>query len=351
MHFEPVNIIQIAIASPAALAGFFMVARPRLRALGALLIVFAVHMAFNVIEETGAFSDPPLVTPALSLLYGPLFFLFIRGLIFKERDLSGRDLLHLAPFLMAFLFMDRMWVIRAASAASLVAYGAACLFYIWRFHRAADAVRSDSHALRLNWILAVFAGFAALTALDVARMMTVALQPPGTDQFFYSFSLLAAAGLFSVIVYYAVHRPVYFDGLTGDEFRENAARAPDESAPSSADRLAFERLEETIEAGALYKRPHLTLFDLANATNEAERELSRLINRMSGRNFCDYINAFRVKDAARRLAASEADQETILAIAFDAGFSSKSTFNAAFKRELGVTPSAYRQQKRNQASN
>ncbi|WDI32992.1 helix-turn-helix domain-containing protein [Hyphococcus flavus] len=340
MQFEPVNIIQIAIASPAALAGVFVAARSRFYALGALLIVFAMHMAFNVIEETGAAHMPVLVTPALSLLYGPLFFLFICELIFINRKPRVQDLLHLAPFAVALFLSNGLQLVRLMSAVSLVAYGGACLFYIWRFHRAADATRSDSQTIRLNWIVAVFAVFAGLTAIDVLRMMTIDMHPAGFRQIFYAVNLLAAAGLFAVIVYYAFNRPAYFEGLTDTEFRSVHAGGAVGITPH--ERSSFERLDETIKRQALYRRPHLTLFDLANETGIPERDVSRLVNQVSGRNFCDYINTFRVQEAARRLTAPEDADTTILTIAFESGFSSKSTFNAVFKRAYGVTPSTFR---------
>ncbi|WP_343203072.1 helix-turn-helix domain-containing protein [Stenotrophomonas maltophilia] len=69
--------------------------------------------------------------------------------------------------------------------------------------------------------------------------------------------------------------------------------------------------------------------------------MSAVINRRFGENFWDYINRQRIEAAAAHL-ADGADTRTILDIAYACGFTSKSTFNAAFKRQLGETPSVFR---------
>ncbi|HVZ47500.1 MAG TPA: helix-turn-helix domain-containing protein, partial [Gemmatimonadaceae bacterium] len=62
-----------------------------------------------------------------------------------------------------------------------------------------------------------------------------------------------------------------------------------------------------------------------------------------GQTFYDFVNSYRVRDVQRRIAAGEARTRKMLALAMDAGFASKSTFNDAFRKHAGMTPSAYRQ--------
>ncbi len=342
MQIEPVNIMQIAIASPAGLLGVGLTIRHRFRALGVLLLTFAVHMSINVLGDAGIWRFANVVTPALSLLYGPLFYFFIRGLVFKSGLLGLRDLVHLIPALVAIFIVEWLGVVRAATVISLITYGALGLVNIWRFHRATDAIRSDALSLRLNWIIAIFVGFEVLVALDVIRVLTVQFQPAGFQDLSYAISMLAVATLFGVLVYFAMNRPRYFSGLTDKEFRMAPRKSVAVVGPSPEDRAGFEQIEKIVLARGLFRQPHLTLFDLANETDLPERDISRLVNQLSGRNFCDFINAFRVKEAMRLLRDEESGSKTILTIAFEAGFASKSTFNAVFKTESGETPSVYR---------
>lgn len=342
MQLEPVNLVQISIASPAAFAAVGLAGRPHLRALAAFLFIFAVHMTLNVLEETGALPETVLVTPVLSLLYGPMIYLFIHGLIFEKAPLVWRDAVHVAPAVFALFLTDWLLIIRAATIASLAGYAAVVIWDIWRYHRATVNYRSDAEALRLNWVIAFFAGFGILTIIDIVRMLTREFQSVEFQQAAYAAMLSAVAGLLSAFVYFAVNRPSYFNGLADKDFQSANTAAESVEGPSAGDNDAFCKIEAIISRERLFCQPHLTLFDLANQSRFSERDLSRVINRVAGRSFCDYINALRVEETARLLAAEEKTEVTILDIAFEAGFTSKSTFNAAFKKEKGVTPSEYR---------
>ena len=66
----------------------------------------------------------------------------------------------------------------------------------------------------------------------------------------------------------------------------------------------------------------------------ASHQLSQVINDRLQKNFFDFVNGYRLKEVQTRLLAPEAEKLTILAVAFDSGFSSKSSFNTIFKMEL-----------------
>lgn len=103
-----------------------------------------------------------------------------------------------------------------------------------------------------------------------------------------------------------------------------------------------ERLAHLMEHDALYREPALSIGQLARRSGYPEYLVSAVINRRFDGNFWEYINRLRI-EAVRRCLADGGDQRTILDIAYACGFTSKSTFNAAFKRQTGETPSAYRQ--------
>ncbi|HJQ36121.1 MAG TPA: helix-turn-helix domain-containing protein [Thermoanaerobaculia bacterium] len=93
-----------------------------------------------------------------------------------------------------------------------------------------------------------------------------------------------------------------------------------------------------------YLDPELTVDALAQRLAVPSKHLSQIINDQLGRNFNDWINAWRVEEAKRRLIDQRSSHLSIVAIAEAAGFRSKSTFNAAFRKETSTTPSAYRRQ-------
>lgn len=91
-----------------------------------------------------------------------------------------------------------------------------------------------------------------------------------------------------------------------------------------------------------YLEPSLTLQKLARQRSMAATELSILINHKIGKHFFDFINEYRIKEAQRILVDPQQKQLTVLEILYQVGFNSKSSFNTAFKKYSGTTPTQYR---------
>jgi AraC-like DNA-binding protein len=86
----------------------------------------------------------------------------------------------------------------------------------------------------------------------------------------------------------------------------------------------------------------LTLAELALALSTTPHNLSEVINTRTGQNFYDFVNGYRVDEVKERLRDPNADHLTLLAIGLEAGFNSKSSFNAVFKKHTSMTPSEYK---------
>lgn len=108
--------------------------------------------------------------------------------------------------------------------------------------------------------------------------------------------------------------------------------------PERAARIA-RKIEAAMVGDLLYREPNLSLWDLSKHIGVSSHYVSQTLNTQLGGSFFDYINRWRVKDAVAQLSDTE---ETILAIAYDVGFNSRSAFYKAFKRETGKTPSDLR---------
>lgn len=80
---------------------------------------------------------------------------------------------------------------------------------------------------------------------------------------------------------------------------------------------------------------------LADKVHSNRTYVSRVINNECGMSYNHFINQYRIKDAIKLLTSSEGEKNTIESVAFSVGFSSKSSFNPAFKRYTGLTPSMY----------
>ena len=92
----------------------------------------------------------------------------------------------------------------------------------------------------------------------------------------------------------------------------------------------------------VYKNPHLALRELSNDLNMPSYIVTKALNEVLGVNFYDLVNRYRVEEAKQLLTNPMYDRFTILRVASDAGFNSKTTFNSVFRKFTGVTPSYYR---------
>jgi AraC-like DNA-binding protein len=113
--------------------------------------------------------------------------------------------------------------------------------------------------------------------------------------------------------------------------------------PSLADSQWLDKLTKAMEEQFYYRQVNLTIKSLSEYLIIPEHQLRRLINQHLGyRNFNDYLNRYRVRDAAQRLSDPKLVRIPILTIAIESGYASLTTFNKAFKTLKTMTPSEFR---------
>jgi len=101
-------------------------------------------------------------------------------------------------------------------------------------------------------------------------------------------------------------------------------------------------LRNLMEEEKPYLDPALSLNALASEAGMQPGELSRAVNEAAGSNFYDFVNSYRIEEAKRLLRDQAHRDRSVLDIAFGAGFRSKSTFNACFRKFTGLTPLSFR---------
>ena len=101
-------------------------------------------------------------------------------------------------------------------------------------------------------------------------------------------------------------------------------------------------LEQSMNKNKYYLDHKISIPALSTELEIPMQKLSMAINAHYGHNFFHYINALRIAHACKLLKDPAYDNRTLVSIAEDSGFSSKSTFNTRFKEIMNMTPSAYR---------
>lgn len=324
------------------------------RALAAVLIVLTGVITPYSIGFAGAYDAWRWLTFApfaLPLALPPLLFGYTHALV--RGRLPTRFGLHLVPvalqlayFLVCFaLPLKAKWawytggharvfspLFEVALLVSLGVYAALSLRRLRDYRRDLAEARSDDDRFAAAWLsrvivalLAVLAVYAAFTAWDWIS--------GGIDYFQETGLYLALAGT-----------GLYL-GVEG--WRHAALRFPDASPPSAVEAAAAPDwtavaagFDARVREAGWAREPELSLPVLARRLATNAGRLSRAINQGLGVNFSAWINGVRAEAVAEAL--DSGSREDLLTLAFDAGFSSKASFNRAFYARYGVTPSRYR---------
>jgi AraC-like DNA-binding protein len=113
-----------------------------------------------------------------------------------------------------------------------------------------------------------------------------------------------------------------------------------EEAPLETDEV-IKRLRRVMETEKPYLDCNLKYSDVAARLGISVRHLSRVLNEELGISFNEFVNAYRIKEVQSRLLNQENGEHTLLAIALEAGFNSKTSFNRIFKDHTGLTPTEF----------
>ncbi|MDQ2077753.1 AraC family transcriptional regulator [Marinimicrobium sp. ABcell2] len=344
MHLEPANLLQILFLF-LTLFGLLLVRRAsRFSSLGLLLCLQAVLMLFNFLEETGITRDYYLLTPVFTLGFGPAIYLFVRHLTFGEFPPYPSLALHFLPMVLALPFTYWPQLVIALGSVSQACYLAAAVLLVRRYHRAAYASRSDAPQLRLDWLTVLLGVFVVMMLQDLLRLNLQPYAPLAWLQGWYFFNTTIYFVLTAYLILKAVHQPELYEGLAvARELRlDLSSPTADASRVDTEAAVIFAQLDEQIRSQALFKQPRLGLRDLASVTGLQEKTISWAINQGAGKNLSDYINGLRVEAFCQAL-DPQAPNANMLDLAMAVGFGAKSTFNSAFKKETGLTPSQYLQ--------
>jgi AraC-like DNA-binding protein len=333
-----------------------------------LVLSSGVSICYEILFPSGLYRVIPhlvkIYIPA-QFLIGPFLFLYVCALTEPAFRFKKVYALHFLPSLVSIAYLlpfflepaaakiafvdatvmaaipsrAEEWVIWLSLQASLWAYTLCSLrLYRWYRRRVEDTV-SNLHRYAWNWlllflvcVLVLLTAFLVVDALMLTGMPLVAFNPFISVSMTISILYLGWRGLL---------RLDYISPVA--EERAVAAASPQERDENEWRNL-FEKVEKAVRVAALFRSPELTLPELADALGYSRTELSKIINLGGEMNFYDFINKLRVEEVQARLRDKVAARGSILDLAFDSGFNTKSTFHASFKRWTGTTPSLYRRQ-------
>ena len=294
---------------------------------------------------------------------GALLYLYSRSALLQKK-LEIRDLFHLIPWLSCYALTADVFIADPQEmgewisgghpqtwrlqASEIIIFAQAFVYLGWtikiigRYRLQANNSLANFNPSVFKWLLLIQG--LALLIWTLEAILAFAFVP---------ILISNIAKLFLVLLVYTIgfmqwRNPQLFtiselsktqDGTVSKQFEKTETSPNGELDPAIRAQL-FETLKNKFESQALYLDHKLTLTRLAAATGLSKHHLSEVLNRHAEKNFYEFVNAYRVEFVCKRL--TDNMNQKILDIAFEAGFSSKSTFNAIFKQFTGQTPTQYR---------
>ncbi len=380
--------VQLA-AIVGALQGFFLAGvlvaqrgnRTANRLLAALMAAFTIYLAAGPYYTAGVIRVYPhffgisYLTP---WVFGPLVYLYARAASDVSWRFTRRALVHFVPVVIVFILAAPLYAMSGSEKIALwerwavggltpplrdidplkyvsgIAYSAATVLYLRRHRRVVENSYSNVERVNLRWLLWLTAATAGIwimaTGLKISQVSASLRDGHIT---------LAMALLTYAIGYIGLRQPEILRHATAEFPVVKTPNVDAAGLPNRPETLSphYERsglgdreakLLETallavMEGEQPWKDSELTLPDLAARLDSTPHKLSEVLNAQMGQTFYDFVNGYRVREVQRRIRAGEARSLKILALAMDAGFASKSTFNEVFKKHTRQTPSDFRQ--------
>jgi len=366
-------ILYIGISQTLFAGILIAVKRPRILAnkiLSAWLLTICAEMIIVLINETLVELYPIKILP---YTYGPLLLLYAKWMTSQKPEFDPRYLWHFSPFIIfliaslvfidqrvmhgtdGFLVIDRFVSFRIVYGItffiSITAYSVATFVVINRHQRSLKQLVSYSNGkITLQWLLGLsitfYTGYVLMFIFGGVDILVGFMPFDPYELSFISLTLLTF--LFGV---FGFHQPVIFEELVRYREHEEIKETGDSDQGNNKYQRSGLRKEDVadlvnkIRKYMVIEKPYLdrelSIYDLSDQLKISRHILSEVINEHMGKNFYSLVNEYRVKEVKERLKSEHYRQLTILAIAYDSGFNSKSSFNTIFKEKTGQTPSEY----------
>jgi len=335
------------------------------------ITIIGIHLLGFYFNQLGYWEVYPHLigtTAPLPLLHGPMLFLYTLYSLRYDRKVRLIDYLHFTPALVAYLYMSNFFffytaeekiqldngemreymlfsiILLVAILFSGITYAILSYRLTIKHKQKIDNNFSYREGINIKWlrncILIIGLVFLSATIIVIARDAFGVQFAFNADYIIYTILI----GLVFYIGYFGIKQENIFTSTAHIENNETVERAKSEKYRNSgmkSDLVAelYGKLLKVMDEQKPYLDPKLSLSGLAQILELSPNQLSQIINQEAGVNFHDFINNYRVEEFIR--SAHNNKNFSLLALALDSGFNSKSSFNYIFKKQKGISPSKF----------
>lgn len=286
----------------------------------------------------------PVFVVALDFRFfiGPLFYLYLKSIFKPLNKLNTLDLFHGSVFVFIVtlqFFYENFWlqpwkifiVVDTVQIAIYILWSFLEFKLIYLFFKP-DYFKLDRRFIR--W-LQFFIIINIITLIIMILSWLMAFQIIVIQNWHYWIMRLVGFTNFvfmNTVVYIALKIPDLFISI----------KYKNGELPKEIQKKYTSRLIRHMETYKPYLNPLLSLQSLASEISISTKHLSQIINNSFQQNFYHFINSYRIEECKKLLSDNTQNDINILEIAYDVGFNSKNSFNSAFKKHTGMTPSEFR---------
>lgn len=333
------------------------------------LVLTAIDISANLGDLLSISLNGRIFISSFFFLQLPTFYLYVLSVCYSDFKVKPKHLIHGVTFLIANLILiPHFYAVDTDSKISFLSKIGSrpevqfnhilmhiqMLFYIvaaFMILRKARKIYLENYAgasiESLNWLFQFTVALSAFYFIALVKNIFKFTEYPNI-----SAGLKIGLVVFELIIifwylYKALNNPVLFRTidsklkLVQDIISEekNSAQFANENEHHNEELL---KLREYMMKEKPFLSSSLTIQDISAGIEIPVRDLSLLINHTLEQHFYDFVNTYRVESAMDILKDGSKSKLTILEILYDVGFNSKSSFNTAFKKHTGYTPTAYR---------
>jgi AraC-like DNA-binding protein len=300
-------------------------------------LFLVIFMGFSILcfsKSTNILIVKPTILLFFMFSLSLMVYLFARQNLTAKTKYGKRDLLYLSPIIISLVFIDYDSVGLILGIGGLTLYIFLTLLLYWKWldnPKNKEVNRELTVVIGLVLIAIQLTSFTFTSSLNIfsAKLHSIIM----------GISWLLNLFVVNYWLFNELHGKYAFFSVLQPELDSNQGLI--NASEDDFLKNIFDDLHKTVVGEGLYKIHRISLFDVSQQTGFNVRDISRAINVYNQTSFNNYINHLRIDSVKQSFMQDNKQHINILNIGLSSGFSSKTTFNTAFKKFSGCTPSVF----------